>query len=286
MSYNPVSGIVPQYTSTEGELASGYYLKFYVANTTTPLSMSVDSAGTTLLAKCKLNNKGMPISNPADNTTVFIPYVNQDYRLVIYANDVDADANTTGNAFANIASVSALAIAAGTPLFLETQTLTSGQVSVVFTNPTTRAVFYISGNDADSGRLVDGIDYTASHGTKTITLVDSYPVGTKLVMEYSTGNDVVATSAGSITYVGGTVESALNASSIDEIETTTLTSGQVSVVFSAAVNNGFFCIDGADTDSKRLKLTADYTVNTTTKTVTLVESYPAGSTLTLYNIVY
>ena len=103
MSYAPISGIIPQFSNASNELASGYYLKFYVANTTTPLSMATDSTGGTLLAKCKLNTSGIPISNEADNSTVFIPYVNQSYRLVIYTNSADADANATGSAFLNVA---------------------------------------------------------------------------------------------------------------------------------------------------------------------------------------
>lgn len=105
MSYMPVAGYALQTMTQQGEVASGYYLKFYEANTTTAISMSTDAVGTTLLAKAKLNDNGMPISNPLDNTTVFIPFVNQDYRLVIYTNEADADANNTGAAFVNIPSV-------------------------------------------------------------------------------------------------------------------------------------------------------------------------------------
>lgn len=102
MSYNPVSGIVPQYSTDANELALDYYLKFYKANTTTPLSMAVNSTGLPLLVKCKLNISGMPITNPLDNDSAFIPHVNQAYRLVIYRNATDADNNNTANALVNI----------------------------------------------------------------------------------------------------------------------------------------------------------------------------------------
>lgn len=105
MAYTPVSGSPIQYSNESNELASGYYLKFYIANTTTPLSMATDSTGGTLLAKCKLNANGMPITNPLDDTTTFIPYIDQRFRYVIYKNEADADANTTANAFENIADV-------------------------------------------------------------------------------------------------------------------------------------------------------------------------------------
>lgn len=112
MAYNPVSGIAPQYSDENNQLASDYYLKFYIANTVTPLSMATDSTGSTLLVKCKLNTDGFPISNPLDNTTVFIPHADQSYRLVIYKNEADADANTTANAFVNIPEVETM-IASG-----------------------------------------------------------------------------------------------------------------------------------------------------------------------------
>lgn len=108
MAYNPVSGAAIQYVTSAGNVASGYYLKFYTANTTTPLSMATDATGDTLLAKCKLNDKGYPISNDSDNTTVFIPHVNASYRFVLYTNSTDADANTTANADVNIPSIAAM----------------------------------------------------------------------------------------------------------------------------------------------------------------------------------
>lgn len=109
MAYNPVSGFTLQTIKQNGQTAEGYYLKFYIANTTTALSMATDATGGTLLSECKLNDNGMPISNPLDNSTVFIPHVNQNYRLVIYRNKTDADANDTAAAFVNIPDVSTLA---------------------------------------------------------------------------------------------------------------------------------------------------------------------------------
>lgn len=104
MSYAPISGYTLQTITQGGEVASGYYLKFYEANTTTPLSMATDAAGGTLLVKAKLNDNGMPISNPLDNSTVFIPHLPSQYRMVIYTTEADADANNTASAFVNIAS--------------------------------------------------------------------------------------------------------------------------------------------------------------------------------------
>lgn len=105
MSYSPIGSYALQTMTQLGEVAEGYYLKFYEANTTTPLSMATDAAGGTTLVKAKLNDNGMPISNPLDNSTVFIPFMNKDYRLVIYLNETDADANDTASSFVNIPSV-------------------------------------------------------------------------------------------------------------------------------------------------------------------------------------
>ena len=99
MAYTPIIGIVPQIAKNAGgAAASGYYLKGYAAGTTTPLSMGTDATPTATLVKCKLNSTGYPISNDADETTVFIPHFNASYKLILYVNSTDADANTTANA--------------------------------------------------------------------------------------------------------------------------------------------------------------------------------------------
>ena len=124
MAYNPVSGAAIQYSNENNELASGYYLKFYVANTTTPLSMATDGTGSVLLVRCKLNLSGLPITNELDDDSVFIPFVDQTYRLVIYKSEADADANNTANAFVNIADVQPMVGGdqLGSAAFLDAQT--------------------------------------------------------------------------------------------------------------------------------------------------------------------
>lgn len=99
MAYTPISGVVPQLSrNAGGAAASGYYLKGYAAGTSTPLSMGIDSTPTSTLVKCRLGSTGYPISNDSDETTIFIPYFNASYKLVLYTNSTDADANTTANA--------------------------------------------------------------------------------------------------------------------------------------------------------------------------------------------
>ena len=71
--------------------------------------------------------------------------------------------------------------------------------------------------------------------------------------------------------------------SADPVGTTTeviaLTAGQLDVVYTADINGAAFQINGEDADNGRLRQGTDYTANITTKTVTLSESYPAGTTL-------
>jgi len=99
MAYNPISGIVPQISkNSRGGAANGYYLKAYYPGTVTPLSMSIDQSASLVLAKCKLNSRGEPISNDSDETTVFIPYFNQDYKLALFQNSTDANNNDVSEA--------------------------------------------------------------------------------------------------------------------------------------------------------------------------------------------
>jgi len=124
MAYNPVSGAAIQYSKDDGSVADGYYLKFYIANTTTPLSMATDATGASTLVKCKLNDKGYPISNELDNDSVFIPHVDQSYRFVLYKTEADADGNVTANADVNIPSIAPMAGSEtlGTAAYVDTGT--------------------------------------------------------------------------------------------------------------------------------------------------------------------
>lgn len=103
MAYTPISNAIIQYSKdAAGTSASGYYLKFYEAGSNTPFSMASASDGSGLLAKCQINSIGYPINGSGD---VFIPFVNQDYRIVLYANSADADANSFGSAIYDIDNV-------------------------------------------------------------------------------------------------------------------------------------------------------------------------------------
>lgn len=91
MAYSPISSIVPQYCkATTGLPYSGAVLKAYSAGTTTNISMATSSAGSTTFTSIALNSNG----NPSHNGSVIIPYVNENYKLALYADQDDADADT------------------------------------------------------------------------------------------------------------------------------------------------------------------------------------------------
>jgi len=83
---------------------------------------------------------------------------------------------------------------------VETKTLTSGTLSYVMSSSPAGAVFYIAGDDADNGRLVLGDDYTVNVATKTVTLTQSYPAGTKLIMAFLDAAATSITDAEEMTY--------------------------------------------------------------------------------------
>ena len=109
MAFYPVSGSPIQYSNENNELASDHWLKFYIANTTSPISMYLDDAGSDPRAKVKLNTNGMPITDTGNNDSVFIPYIDQKFRYVVYKTEADADADNTAAAFVNVAEVNPLA---------------------------------------------------------------------------------------------------------------------------------------------------------------------------------
>jgi hypothetical protein len=101
-SYKPISGTAVQEIQ-DNVAASGYYLKGYQAGTTTALAMGIDSTPTSTLAKCALDSQGRAING---SSAVFIPHFNADYKLVLYANSTDADADTFANAVWTVDNIS------------------------------------------------------------------------------------------------------------------------------------------------------------------------------------
>ena len=102
MAWLPISGTVPQYEAS-GSGALDYQLKFYAAGTTTAIVMATDTTGGTTLAKAALDSEGYPLNG---SSARFIPHINRKYRIVLYANATDADANTLANAIFDVNNLS------------------------------------------------------------------------------------------------------------------------------------------------------------------------------------
>ncbi len=89
MAYLPIAQTVPQY-SNNGEPASGYVLKFYAAGTSTVINSATDNTGATLLSDIVLNADGYP----DQSGSIFIPHIDQEYKLALYPSQSAADSNT------------------------------------------------------------------------------------------------------------------------------------------------------------------------------------------------
>ncbi len=161
MSYRPIAGAVLQYSrNAAGDSADGYYIKFYRAGTTTPLSMATDATGGTTLDKCALNSRGEPISNDADPTTVFVPHLNRKYKYFLYPTATDADNNTTANALFDSGDLS-LGFSEGTIVddYAELRALTSSDLDdgdiITVTDSGIYGYFIVkSGSVTDNGGIL------------------------------------------------------------------------------------------------------------------------------------
>jgi len=93
MAWEPIAGTLPQFTES-GNQAAAYVLKFYEVGTTTPLTVSSTSSGTPTTTDFLLDSEGyLTLSS-----TRVIPHVQTPYKLIMYLNQTDADANNTGSA--------------------------------------------------------------------------------------------------------------------------------------------------------------------------------------------
>lgn len=176
MAWLPIARTPIQYEKTDGNPANGYYLKFYLAGTTTPTAMATDTTGATQIAKCKLNERGFPISNASDETSIFIPHVNSAFsafKYVIYQSAADADANNFANAIVNISSVGSVV---DVPSYLSTYVATVdtyADISAALNSMSIGQQFILSGHTV-SGKgggifnVVSSSGRTANNGTCVI----------------------------------------------------------------------------------------------------------------------
>jgi len=89
----PISGRPLQETES-GNQASGYVLKFYEPGTTTPLTMATDDTGGTTTTSFLLDTQGYT----TNGGVIVTPHSTQSYKIILYLNQTDADADDTGSA--------------------------------------------------------------------------------------------------------------------------------------------------------------------------------------------
>jgi hypothetical protein len=235
MSWSPISGTIPQYQKSDGTLASDYYIKFYQSGTTTSFSMATSSTGGTTLDKCQLDSSGYPTT---DGTTRFIPHVNQKYKIILYKNSTDADANTTGNADWIIDAVE--------------QTQTSGSDAwVLFSGAPTyvsATTFTLTGDQTSTftvGTRLKFTDATTLYGIITASVYTSLTTVTVTLDSGSLSGSLTAVYHGISTTVGKEISTATISHLNTDIATTViyelealLNSYPVSVLLLGAVAAG------------------------------------------------
>ena len=258
MAYSPIAFTAVNYRDYKFN-----WLKAYEPGTTTPKAMGTDSTLGALISKAQVNIDGFFVSAGG---TLITPYVDGTYDLWLFPTEAEAEANDTSSALRLADAVTGAADLVEsiqlTPVS-ETVTLLDGQTVVTFVAQTTPgAEFNINGQGLDS-RLLTSLDINEGLTTATtITLFDSYPAGALVTLSKntSTGSSVVAT-----------VE-----------EEVVLTDGQTVVTFSTlTTESSEFHINGIGVDSRLLTSEDINQSLTAPSSITLFESYPAGSIVTL-----
>ena len=70
MAFKQIAGLPPQYQKANGDLASGFFIQFEAAGTSTTIQMRTASSGGSLLTRAQLDSSGYPITGASAR---FIP---------------------------------------------------------------------------------------------------------------------------------------------------------------------------------------------------------------------
>lgn len=162
MTWIPISGTPPQFT-TSGEQAQGYVLKFYEIGTTTPLTVSSSPTGTPTTTDFLLDAQGYTTLS----STRVIPHVQTGYKIILYLNQTDADANDTGSAVWTIDNVTVGGLADNVAAVSNVTELAAVDVTVY-----TTAILKGTSSVDDGGQAVFYYDSTSTateNGTTVIT---------------------------------------------------------------------------------------------------------------------
>lgn len=193
MSFTAIAGSPPQYQASDGSLANGYFLKFYAAGTTTPINMATNASGVTLLDKAEINAAGYPVNGSGD---IFVPHVDQSYKIVLYTTAADADSNLTANADWVVDNLQQNASASPTQVLDVEYQLGSAASGQVFTLTAFTYVVGISNLQVyrNGVRLRPGasFDYEETSNT-TITVNSAITIGASDVWTFAKGETSTST---------------------------------------------------------------------------------------------
>ena len=176
MAYSPIAFTIPNYRDYKN-----YWLKAYEPSTTTPKAIALNSEGTVLVSKVRLNKDGFPVSA---GDALIIPYIDGAYDLWLFPTESDADNNDTSNALRiadNITAGGSGSSNGGISLSVLTQQLSAGQTVVETQIEASTGQFYVS-EGASTGLsklLTKTVDYNVTNATEII-LSSSYPQGSYL----------------------------------------------------------------------------------------------------------
>lgn len=150
MAWIKIAGDVPQVTIS-GEQANGYVAKFYEAGTTTPLTMSTNTTGSPTTVEFITDTQGFFTLSGSR----VIPHTQSDYKIVLYENQTDADANDTGSAVYVADNIQGTAVPDGSIGLTQLLTLDSGK-------------FIIGGASANAQYAITGDITITALGVATI----------------------------------------------------------------------------------------------------------------------
>lgn len=150
MAWIKIAGDVPQVT-VSGEQAEGYVAKFYEAGTTTPLTMSTNTTGSPTTVEFITDSQGFFTLSGSR----VIPHTQQDYKIVLYLNQTDADANDTGSAVYVADNIQGAAVPDGSIGLTQLFTIDDGK-------------FIIGGSSANGQYAISGDATVSNTGVLTI----------------------------------------------------------------------------------------------------------------------
>ncbi len=252
MAWTPIDLIVPQYVDVNGTPYSGAVLKAYAAGTTTNIVMATDSTGGTTFTSIALNSLGYP----SNSGSICIPYVQEAYKLALYATQAAADANTPA-----IWSIDNLMPVINSGSFVVNDAVSSAVTNVITATHTTTGtpvagigtgmafVTETSANNNETGLVIEAVTTDVTGGSEDFDLVVKLmAAGAAAAERLRVASDGTMTPVGrAVLPTGATIASAttvnLNAatgnrvhiSGTTTITTVTLTKGPVTVIFDDAL---------------------------------------------------